>query len=121
MEESTSKHDKSEVHHKAIEKLAAKNSGRSNASALNCQHEEETKFLREMLLKLLSCIRFLARQGLPLRGHREDTESFEGNLYELLLLQAQDYPKMKSWLQKKEYLSPDIVNELITMLGQIIL
>ena len=116
-----SEHDKSEVHREAIAKLAAKNSGQSIASALNCQHEEETKFHREMLIKLLSCIRFLARQGLPLQGHREDAESFEGNLYQLLLLQAQDYPRMKSWLRKKEYLSPEIVNELITMLGQTVL
>ena len=88
-------HENSEVHRESIAKLAAKNSGQSIASALNRQHDEETKFHQEMLLKLLSCIRFLARQGLPLRGHREDTESFEGNLYQLLLLQAQDSPRMK--------------------------
>ena len=114
-------HENSEVHRESIAKLAAKNSGQSIASALNRQHDEETKFHREMLLKLLSCIRFLARQGLPLRGHREDTESFEGNLYQLLLLQAQDSPRMKLWLRKKEYLSPEIVNELITMLGHTVL
>lgn len=74
-----------------------------------------------MLLKLLSCIRYLARQGLPLRGHHEDPKSFEGNLYQLLLLQAQDYPQMKTWLHKKEYISPEIVNELITMMGQTVL
>ena len=68
-------------------KLVAKNSGQCIASLLNHQHDEETKFHRQMLLKLLSCVRFLARQGLPLRGHREDMETFEGNL--LLLLQAQ--------------------------------
>ena len=62
-------HENSEVHRESIAKLAAKNSGQSIASALNRQHDEETKFHREMLLKLLSCIRFLARQGLPLRGH----------------------------------------------------
>ena len=48
-------------------------------------------------------------------------ETFEGNLYQLLLLQAQDSPKIKSWFQKKEYLSPETVNELITMLSQSIL
>ena len=36
-------HYRSEVHHEAIAKLAAKNSGQSIAAALNCQHEEETR------------------------------------------------------------------------------
>ena len=116
-----SEHERSEVHHEATAKLAAKNSGQCIASLLNHQHGEETKFHRHILLKLLSCVRFLARQGLSLRGHREDTETFEGNLYQLLLLQAQDSPKMKFWFRKKEYLSPEIVNELITMLGQSVL
>ena len=81
-------------------KLAAKNSGQCIASLLNHQHGEETKFHWHMLLKLLSCVRFLAHQGLPLWGHREYTETFEGNLYQLLLLQAQDFPKIKLWLQR---------------------
>ena len=66
-------------------------------------------------MKVLSSIRFLARQGLPFRGHHEDSESFEGNLYQLLLMQAQDHPQMKSWLYRKEYISPVIVNDLCTI------
>ena len=70
-------------------------------------------------MKLLSCIRYLARQGLLLRGHHEDLESFEGDLYQLLLVQ--DCPQMKTWLHKKEYISPEIANELIMIMGQAIL
>ena len=36
-------------------------------------------------MKLLSCIRYLARQGLPLQGHNENPELFQGNLCQLLL------------------------------------
>ena len=72
-------------------------------------------------MKLLSCIRYLARQGLPLQGHHEDPESFEGNLYQLLLLQAQDCLQMKTWLCRREYISPEIVNELIKLMGQAVL
>lgn len=68
-----------------------------------------------MLLKLLSCVRFLARQGLAFREHCESVEWFEGNLSQLLLLQAQDHPKMKTWLQEKEYLSPEIINKIMMM------
>ena len=57
-------------------------------------------------MKLLLCIKFLARQGLPLRGHVEDTESFNGNLYQLLLLQAEDCSQLLTWLHKREYMLP---------------
>ena len=40
-----------------------------------------------MLMKLLHCINYLARQGLPFCGHHKDIESFQGNLYQLLLIQ----------------------------------
>ena len=56
---------------------------------LNTQCKEIQQFHREMLMKLLSSVRFLARQGLPFRGHTETPDSFEGNLYQLLLLRAE--------------------------------
>ena len=43
-----------------------------------------------MLMKLLQAIQY-----------REDTESFNGNLYRLLLLQAKDCPEMISWLHHR--------------------
>ena len=74
-----------------------------------------------MLIKLISSIRFLAHQGLSLRGHFEDVDSLDGNLYKLLLLRSEDGPELKSWVYKKEYTSPDIVNEIITIMGKTIL
>ena len=114
-------HEKSDIHKEATEKMAIKSSGTNIAAQLSSQHEADSLFHRKMLMKVLSCIRYLARQGLPLRGHHEDPESFEGNLYQLLLLQAQDCPQMKDWLCKKQYISPEIINELITMMGQTVL
>ena len=55
-----------------------------------------------------------------LRGHRETCETFEGNLYQLLLLRAENC-QMRVWLNKKEYISPDIVNEIIVLMGQTVL
>ena len=114
-------HEKSDVHKEATEKMAARCSETNIASQLSAQHEADNLFHRKMLIKLLSCIRYLARQGLALRGHHEDSNSFEGNLYQLLLLQAQENPQMKNWLLKKEYISPEIVNELISIMGQTVL
>ena len=56
-----------------------------------------------------------------MRGHNEDSESFEGNLYQLLLLQSKDSPQLASWLKRREYISPPIVNEMITLCGNAVL
>ena len=61
-------------------------------------------------MRLLACIRYLARQGLPLRGHNEDVQSC---FYKLRSAQI----CMHTWLCKK----PEIVNELITIMCQMLL
>ena len=63
----------------------------------------------------------MARQGLPFRGHHENSTAFEGNLYQLFLLQAKDSPSLSLWLKRREYISPEIINELITICGQSLL
>ena len=95
-------HERSEMHKEAVEKLAAKSSRADVVMQLRIRCEADQKFHREMLMKLLSSIRFLARQGLPFRGHTETSETFEGNLYQLLLLRAEDNNHMRVWLKKKE-------------------
>ncbi len=42
---------------------------------LNRQHAIEVAKNKKILLKILSCIKYLARQGLPLRGHDDDSDS----------------------------------------------
>jgi len=87
-------HEKSEIHIEAVERLAAKASTVHIAAQLNARYAADQQFHKTMLIKLLETIRFLGRQGLPLRGHFEGIDSFEGNLYQLLLLQAKDFPNM---------------------------
>ena len=58
---------------------------------------------------------------MALWGHDESIESFEGNLYQLLLLEAVGDDKMKAWLDKKQYLSPVITNGTINIMGMTIL
>ncbi len=85
------------------------------------QHEAEKRSNRTMLMKLLHCIRYLARQGLAFRGHHEDSVAFEGNPYQLLLLQTSDSPQLATWIKKRDYISPAIVNEIITLCGNTVL
>ena len=42
-------------------------------------------------------------------------------IYQLLLLQSKDLPRMKQWLHQKEYISSVIINEMVTLMGQTIL
>lgn len=57
-----------------------------------------------MLLKRLSSLRYLLREGLALRGHNEQ----ESNLVQLLLLLG--------LLRWEEYLSHEMVNEMVVHL-----
>ena len=74
-------HEKSDTHREAVEKLAAKDSSVHIGAQLSSIKATEMAFHRSMLMKVLSCIRYLGRQGLVLWGHDESIESFEGNLY----------------------------------------
>jgi hypothetical protein len=110
-------HEKSMAHREAVMKLEA-SSSTPIVTRLNNECAALQKFHRSMLMKVLSAIRYLARQGLPLRGHNRD---IEGNLHQLLLLQAEDTINMKEWITKKEYISPSIVNEIVVQMGQVVL
>lgn len=54
-----------------------------------------------MLLKLLSSLKFLVRQGLAICGHKE----VDGNLIQLLKLRSSDAPGLKRWLDNRQYLT----------------
>ena len=114
-------HEKSEIHREAVVKLATKASSTHAGAQLNAQHSLDQKNHRLMLTKLLSTIHFLACQGLPLRGRHEDNKSLNGNLYKLLLLRTEDCPQLKSWVLQKDYTSPDIVNEIISIMGNTVI
>ena len=66
-----------------------------------------------MLQKHLSSVRYLARQGLALRGHEES----EGNMLQLLQMWSVHDSDVKEWLRDGKYLSHDIVNEEIKLMS----
>ena len=76
------------------------------------QHKQEKKDNRQCLLKILSNVQFLARQGLPFRG---DAEEMDSNFIQLLKLRGLDDPRIDSWLSKKtsKYTSHVIQNEIL--------
>ena len=76
---------------------------------------------RRMLLKILGNICFLARQGLPFRGNWDNEKGVEtnSNFQQLLLLRAQDDPKLLAWMNRKKqkYTSPQIQTEILQIMA----
>lgn len=87
---------------------------------LSKQHADMKKFNRECLLKVLSNLQFLARQGIAIRGDGDEVDS---NFIQLLKLRGKDDPRIESWMQRKtdKYLSHDIQNELLKVMALSIL
>lgn len=83
----------------------------------------EAKKWREVLTRVLDIIRFLAKQNMSLRGHRENVHSVnssenEGNFLELINLISKYDPVLREHVAKAKsgkrqilYLSPKIQNE----------
>ena len=86
------------------------------AICLSNEHQHEQLENRQCFLKILSNIQFLARQGLPLRGHGSEIDS---NFIQLLKLRAQDDPRIDRWLVKRtdKYTSADIQNEILKVMS----
>ena len=59
---------------------------------LSSEHTRQKAENRECLLKILSNLRFLCRQGCAIRGHGDEND---GNFHQLLMLRGEDDPKVK--------------------------
>ena len=79
------------------------------------QAASEKRVNCEYLLKVLSTVRFLARQGLALRGDGDEVDS---NL-QLLVLRGEDYSTMSKFLERQQlkYTSPEVQNELLSIMA----
>ena len=88
------------------------------ATCLSNEHQREQVENRQCFLKILSNIKFLARQGLSLRGHGSESDS---NFIQLLKLRAEDDPRIDRWLVKRpdkyEILKLISVNVLCTVVS----
>ena len=89
---------------------------RDIGECLSAQHAREKLERRQCFLKLLSNVRFLARQALPLRGDGDESDS---NYIQLLKLRGEDDPRIFQWLKKKtdKYTSADMQNEMIRVMA----
>ena len=72
-------HEKSDRHKETVLKQAAYSSATDVGAQLSVELSKEQKNHQSMLLKVISNIHFLARQGRALRGNLEDVNNLEGN------------------------------------------
>ena len=73
---------------------------------------QERKVNRDHLVIVLSTIRYLARQGLPLRGSDDGKDS---NFYQLLLLRSENSLVLDR--ARFKYTLPDIQNEILSIMA----
>ncbi len=104
-------HQKSKTHEEAVPKvLTVPATMQDIGIQLVSQMESERADNRHCFLKIISALKFLAQQGIAIRGH----DNKESNFYQLLQLLAHEDDKLKQWLQRKKnkYCSGDIQNEI---------
>lgn len=124
-------HEKSTSHYAAAriyaQRLSHDHHLSSVASVLSKQIQDEIKYWREILKRLLSVIRFLSSRGLPFRGSNQKIgNSSNGNYLGLLELIAQYDIVLQAHIEKfankgkghVSYLSANIADELIHLLAQ---
>ena len=70
----------------------------SVCAQLNSQAQKDQLQHRQMLLKQLTSLRYLVRQGIGVRGHVEE----EGNLHQLLKCRAEDIVGLERWLSDRD-------------------
>ena len=116
------KHVSSQSHQEAIERLnKIPATCRNVGNMISSIRETEMSNSRQCLLKILSNIRFLARQALPLRGTGDEKDS---NFHQVYKLRAEDNPLLEEWLSTRKtnkYVHHDIQNEMMQIMALSIL
>jgi len=115
------RHEKSACHRDAVSVTVTIPSSTKDVSEhLSAQHGAVKVENRNLLLHIISSVRFLCRQGLALRGGGDDVDS---NFRQLVRMQASENPQFADWLKRKKdvYTSPEIQNEIIRIMAQKVL
>ena len=107
---------RSQIHREAVVKRSYLTQP-SVAAQLSNQVMQQQKLNQEMLIKQLSSLRYLLRQGLALRGHEEQ----QGNLMQLILLRSHDCPGLEQYLEKGHYMFHEIIHEQMGLMANQVL
>ena len=112
-------HEECTTHKKAVETvITLPRTTRDVGELISSAHA--AKIGNQCLVTITESIRFLARQGIALRGDGDERNS---NFVQLLHVRAIDQPQLLSWLERKtdKYMSPQIQNEILTTMATTVL
>ena len=117
-------HESSACHKQADDVMIAIPATRSDVGeCLSSAVALEKQVNWECFMKLISSIRFLARQGLALKGNGAGEP--DSNFIQLLHVRAEDknYGKLTEWMKRKssKYTSHDIQNEILQVMALTVL
>ena len=110
-------HQSSVTHKKALQLVVDIPSSNADVGEmLSSEYAQEERINKQCLLKILSNVAFLARQGLAFRGDGDEVNS---NFIQLLQLRGLDDPRINDWVSKKtnKYTSHHIQDELLTAMA----
>ena len=116
LRESLIKHEKSGQHQHSVRTWQRRNTP-SVTSILSENLVREQATRRVGLMKTISSIVHVCRQGQPIRGHEDE----DSNLIQLLKLRGEDDPALLSYLSKKAYQSHDVIQEVMEIIGPTLL
>ena len=111
-------HRRSKCHRESVMKWTHHLKGVSIKSQLDRQKSIEQRKNLQCLKIIFTSIEYLARQGLPFRGH----DDHRGNFYQLIKLRASDSLDLEHWMErKKAYLSHEIQDEILRIMSHQVL
>ena len=98
-----SKHQGSNCHKEAMQKLVSVSDTSGHVDELfSSQIASDRKSNRENLLLILRSIKFLGRQGIPLRGASQEGHSeVDGNFLQLCDVFSEFHPSLREWQERK--------------------
>ena len=112
------KHESSQSHKEVVVKWTHYTKSQPVVVQLSQQLQADQARARNCLFKIVSTLKFLARQGLAMRGHEEA----EGNFLQMLQVRSEDCPDLVNWLQKRgNWTSHEIQNEIIEIMAHSVL
>jgi len=114
-------HEVTNCHKEAVEKIVTLPATTSDIGEMLCKaHSQEKYENRPVLLKILSNLRFLARQACAIRGDGDEADS---NFMQLFKLRGEDNPKIYEWMLKRtdKYTSHDMQNDMLKAMAQMVL
>ena len=114
-------HVASACHKEAVERVfTLPATTRDVREALSAAHALEKTENRQCLLKILSNLRFLARQSCAIRGDGDESDS---NFVQLFKLRGEDDPKIHEWTIRRtnKYTSDEVQNDMLKVMAMKVL